>query len=292
MRKLSVLIPILTMAIVSHGPARAEPVLLKPKSQWNVDFGEDRCRLARLFSDGDNEHVLYFEQHYPSVTAGLTVGGRSLTRFEDRAETLVQTADGHTPLKTQPLKGEMQGFGDALIYPSLNLARDAQPANLPGLGPVMPSLDTAFADTVTYLSFRQGKREVQFNTGPLGNAFKVLNQCSESLIDTWGLDAEQHRTMMRRPRWNNQQEVAKMIVDRYPAGAARAGEQGVTRMRVIIDAQGKAESCVIDRATKADSLKSPACQVVMKEGSFEPGLDAAGKPMRSYFATTITYQLD
>lgn len=280
------------VALTSHSVARADPVVLKPKSQWNVDFGEDRCRLARLFSDGDNEHILYFEQHYPSVTAGVTVGGRSLTPFKDRAETLVQTADGRTPLKTQPLKGEMKGFGDALIYPSLDLARDAQPTDLPGLEPVVPRLDTAFADTIVYLSFSQRNRGVRFSTGPLGDAFKVLNQCSESLIASWGLDAEQHRKMMRGPRWTNQQEVAKMIADRYPAVAARAGEQGVTRMRVIIDAQGKTESCVSDRATKADILKSPACEVVMKEGRFEPGLDAGGKPMRSYYATTITYQLD
>jgi hypothetical protein len=43
-------------------PAQAEPVVLKPSSPWNVDFGEDKCRLSRLFGEGENQHYLAFQQ--------------------------------------------------------------------------------------------------------------------------------------------------------------------------------------------------------------------------------------
>lgn len=281
-----------SVALIGHGSANAETIVLKPTSKWNVDFGEQRCRLARMFSDGREEHLLYFEQNYPSSTAGLTVGGRSFARFENLADTAVQTADGRTPLKTTPYKGELDRNKSALIYSNLNLARDAQAENLQGLGPTLPRLDTAFADTIYYLSFRQRSREVRFETGPLGDAFKVLNQCSESFLGFWGLEVERHRSARRLPEWINREKLSRKIASRYPAAAAYAGEGGITRMRVIVDENGKPESCVIEKATTADSLKSPACQLMMKEARFEPALDAEGKPMRSFYATTVTYQMD
>lgn len=282
----------LSTALLADAPASADTVVLKPTSQWNVDYGEERCRLARLFSDGDNEHFLYFEQHFPSSSAGVTVGGRWFTRFENLTDTEVRTADGRGPLNTKPFKGEMERYRDALIYSNLNIARDAQLEHLPGLGPAVPHLNIAFADTVEYLSFRQRSREVRFDTGPLGSAFKVLNQCSESLIEFWGLDAERHRTARRLPTWVNQQELGQKIGKHYPAAAAFVGEGGITRMRVIVDARGRPENCVINKATTADSLKSIACQLVMKEARFEPGLDSEGQPMRSFYATTVTYQIN
>jgi hypothetical protein len=290
MRQLCIALALST-AMVCHGPVEAETVVLKPTSKWHVDFGEERCRLARTFSDGRDDHLLYFEQNYPSNAAGVTVGGRSFARFKDRAETEVQIADGRAPLKTLPHKGELDRNRSALIYANLNLALDAQPENLRGLGPAVPRLNTAFADTVAYLSFRQREREVRFDTGPLGSAFKILNQCSESFLEFWGLDVEQHRGARRLPRWINDEEVERKIVKRYPAAALIASQGGITRMRVIVDERGMPESCVIEKSTTADSLKSPACQIMMKDARFEPAVDAGGKPMRSFFATTLTYQM-
>ena len=44
--------------VTSPAAAAADPVVLKPSSPWNVDFAETKCRLARLFGEGDDRHLL------------------------------------------------------------------------------------------------------------------------------------------------------------------------------------------------------------------------------------------
>jgi TonB family protein len=275
---------------VSAVPAQAKTVTLKASSPWNVDFGEERCRLTRLFTDGKDQHVLYFEQHFPSVQAGLTVAGRGFSYFENRTKTEVSTLPDRAALETLPYVGKMEGFDSALIYPAFYIGRSDTDTDLPNREGVLPTLDSAFADKVNHITFRQRSREVRFDTGPLGKAFGVLNECATTLVDSWGLDGAKHLTARSLPRWINEKQIVRKILANYPLAAQNRGEQGITRMRVIVDEQGAVEDCTIIKATTTEFLESPACRA-MRDARFEPAIDAEGKPMRSYFATNVTYQI-
>jgi TonB family protein len=61
-------------------------------------------------------------------------------------------------------------------------------------------------------------------------------------------------------------------------------------MRVVVSTQGTVEDCVILKATNTDRLDSPACRAMLN-ARFEPALDAAGQPMRSFHAESIVYQM-
>src|SRR3546814_10235975 len=77
--------PLAVLACLAASPARAAddaPVVLEPSSQWNVDFAEDRCRLARTFGGEGNRHILLFEQGGPTAAFGLTVAGPQFERFK------------------------------------------------------------------------------------------------------------------------------------------------------------------------------------------------------------------
>jgi TonB family protein len=289
MRRTILALAALSTALVA-APVQAKPVVLKPSSPWNVDFGQDRCRLTRLFTDGSNQHVLFFEQHFPATGTGLTAAGRSFRSFESRIKTEVRVADDRAPLATVPFKGEMEGFDNALVYPNLELDRNETDPALPSREGALPTLDPAFGDTVDFLSFRQRSREVRFDTGPLGKAFKILNECTTGLVEAWGLDSAKHLTALTLPRWLNEKDVVRKIVANYPLAAQNRGEQAITRMRVIVSEQGAVENCVVIKATTTETLESPACKA-MRDARFEPALDAEGKPMRSYYATNVTYQI-
>jgi TonB family protein len=289
MRRTILALAALSTALLA-APVHAKPVVLKPSSPWNVDFGKDRCRLTRLFTDGSNQHVLFFEQHFPATGTGLTAAGRGFRSFENRIKTEVRVADDRAPLATVPFKGEMEDFDNALVYPNLELSRNETDLALPGREGALPTLDPAFGDTVDFLSFRQRSREVRFDTGPLGKAFKILNECTTGLVEAWGLDGPKHLTALKLPRWINEKDVVRKIVANYPLAAENRGEQAITRMRVIVSEQGAVEDCVVIKATTTETLESPACKA-MKDARFEPALDAEGRPMRSYYATNVTYQI-
>ncbi|MEP2735183.1 MAG: energy transducer TonB [Erythrobacter sp.] len=274
-------------------------VTVDPSMPWNVDFGDEKCRLSRIFGEGENQHFLYFEQHAPSTYAAMTVSGSGFKRFRDRRETQIHLFDAQEPLKTDPLPGDTEEFGKALIYSGINLEagdgsqkprseRKSDAERSTSIGTVF--LDTDFAAKTEYLNFEQGKHSVRLNTGPLGEAFKVLNQCTGGLVTAWGLDLEQHKTMTRKPEWTNQASIARRVQDSYPSAALRKGESAIFRMRVIVDEEGAVAECIMNKTTVADSLESPACKE-MRSAEFKPALDAQGRPMRSYYVTSITYSI-
>lgn len=287
------LISAVTATVMAAAPAQAEPVVVKPSSPWNVDFAADSCRLVRLFGEGENLHFLAFQQYSPGKGFGLTVAGPGLKRFRSLGRTMINFHDAQPPRETTPFTGTVGEFGTGVIYANLGIEEappkdDAAPSQALRSG--VPMLDLAQAKQAKFVALRQGKHEVRLETGPLDEAFAVINQCTLDLVRNWGLDPDRHVTAQTRPRWTNQDVIARRIQQEYPAEAARVGEQGIMRMRVIVSAEGTVESCTILKSTQTQELESPACKM-MKQARFDPARDAGGLPFRSYYVTSITYRM-
>lgn len=271
-------------------PAQAKSVDIAPSSPWNVDFGADKCRLARFFGEGENRHLLFFEQYWPGDRFGMTVAGPSYKRFQSRIRTDVRFSEAQKPFETLPFTGTVGDYGSGVIFSTLSLAKDEAREPAEDAAPTrVPELDKNAARQAEFVSLRQRGDQIRLLSGPLDEAFAVLDNCALDLIGTWGLDVAQHRTATRLPRWINKDAVVKRIVAVYPRQALNSGEQGIMRMRVTVSEQGTVETCTIIKATTTEQLESPACKA-MQGARFEPALDANGKPMRSYFAETIVYR--
>ncbi len=273
------------------GSAQAEkaPVVLEPSSQWHVDFGEERCRLARVLGEGENRHLIFFEQWGPQKKFGFTVSGPAFERFHNRKPTQLRFLPHQKNLEIDAFKGDVGSFGPALIYSSVSLSGDDDVAIGRG-GTSLPELDTHLAKQVRSILINQGKREVALQTGDLGDAFTLMNQCAQDLLNDWGVDLEAHKTATKLPVWTNEKVISRRIIDNYPRKALNRGEQGIMRMRVMVDEVGAVTNCVIDKATLTQSLESPACKA-MYSATFEPALDNNGKPMESFYITGIKYQI-
>lgn len=288
MRK-AVLVAAAICTAVCHTPVLAEPVVLKPSSPWNVDFADNKCRLGRLFGEGEDGHLLSLEQYWPSVQAGLTIAGPALKRFRPFKDVEIAFFEGQSPQSRVALMGKVEGIGTALVISSIRLDGETQEGDGP-LGPVGPDAMMAMGKKANTLLVRQGNQTVTLQTGPLGEAFKVMNSCTLDLLRGWGVDTEKYITARSGPVWSNQATLARKIAAFYPSYAAASGEQAILRMRVIVSAEGAVESCEIIEATNSKRLKSPACEI-MGDAKFEPARDASGQPFRSFFATSIVYRL-
>lgn len=279
--------------------AKDGPVVIEPATPWNIDYGKETCRLARVFGEGENRHAVFFTQWGPGDTFSFTVGGNAFKRYQGGKRTLLRIFDGQEAKRTKPLKGNLNDVGPALIYTSLNLETGQEKSEKQALMtkalayldtnvPSLPKLDTEFAAKASYIALKQSGHEVMLNTGPLDIAFEALNNCSASLITEWGLDLEQHMTMTRPPIWTNQKAITRRIIANYPTTALRKGEQAIVNMRVNIDEAGAVTQCTIGKTTDTNYLNSPACGP-MQKAEFKPALDKDGKPMPSYYRTSITY---
>ena len=71
-----------TVSAFAGAAARADeqPVtVLKPASEWNLNYAEDRCRLGRLFGGETDETIFWIEQSAPSASfSWLIAGGASI----------------------------------------------------------------------------------------------------------------------------------------------------------------------------------------------------------------------
>jgi TonB family protein len=269
-------------------PVQAEIVMIPPSSPWNVDFGENKCRLARFFGEGEDRHLAFFEQYWPDESFGLTVAGPQFKRFRSRASTQLRFADEQPLQDTNPFTGTIGEYGSGVVYSSASLVAKDEEADESAMR--FEQLDLPSAKGAAYVGLKQRGDEIRLMTGPLDEAFAVLNRCTSDLVAAWGLDPEQHRSATKLPVWTNRDAVVRRIVSLYPRNALNMGEQGIMRMRVIVGTDGAVEDCTILKATDTEKLESPACEA-MKKATFTPALDAAGKPMRSYYVSGIVYQI-
>lgn len=128
MRAIYILVSLLfATCALALAPANAarEPVVLKPTSEWFVDFGEARCRLTRIYGEGKDRHAIFFQQCQPSRSFAFTAAGPTFKRFMSRRDTMVRFAQDQEPRETMPFVGESEGIGKAVIYtqPSVTTAR-------------------------------------------------------------------------------------------------------------------------------------------------------------------------
>lgn len=278
--------------VLAAGPLRAEPIVLKPYGPWNVDFGEDSCRLQRLFGSAEDKQVLMFQQYWPDDRAGMTVAGSAFGRFRNDDRTELSFADGQEPIRAAAYAGSLGDYGDALVFASIGFKAAAPRADASdnAAGSAFRQMDLAFGKQARFVAVRQGGREVRFATGAMDSAFEVLNQCTLEQVRALGLDVDRYKTLRSHPRWVNRDALTRRIVASYPSEARAQGEQGIMRMQVIVGADGKVESCRVLKATTTQRLESPACDI-MQRAEFTPAIDAEGKPFRSLYATSITYRM-
>lgn len=289
------LIPVAALAgLAAPVCAKDARMVLEPITQWNVDFGEEKCRLARVFGDAKNKHLLFIEQGGPETNFVLVAAGPAFERFRRPNRISIQFGAFPPIEKPAPMLGNMEDGAATLIYSRLNFQE--RPNSEPDAeeSEVLDSLakiDTESASKIDAIRMHYGKRTVVFNTGNIGEAIKVMNECALNFVESWGLDRAAHESMTRLPEWTNMKAIAREIQESYPSEALRKGESGIFRLRVIVEADGSVSDCIINNATTTDSLQSPACSE-MKRAEFKPALDKNGAPMRSFYVTNVTYRLN
>lgn len=269
--------------------ARPETSHLKPSSPWNLDFGETKCRLQRVFEKDGKRHALIIEQSAPGQGFGLILAGPELSRLKGAKELGVGLgADVPIDLKERILPGTLPDYGSAFIMGSVTIP---PPKGDASTGPTLRSagIDLARAATVNriVLATAKGAPAIAFETGNMKEAFAALNTCTDDLLAQWGLDPQQHRAF-RPPMLANGVELATHLQRNYPVAAARKGESGVFGFRLIVEPDGKVSSCHVEASTRVTEL-DPRCDAIVRIARLEPARDAQGQPMRSFYFSRLTY---
>lgn len=289
--------------------AAKEPLRLAPSSKWHVNYADDSCRLARTFGTGKQQVVLALDRFQPGPTVYMTLMGTPVGVNGNARKVVILFAPNEVEQPRTFEVGKVESGSPAVIVidgvivggndPAWEAAiaddasgKDEGAKDGGRYAPTeRPDIDPARNDAVTSVEIRlQGKQPVLLETGSMGAPMKALAACADDLLRGWKIDVEAHRNLSRRaiPAGN---PASWMSGNDYPPLLAMRGQQGIVYFRLIVDAAGKPTSCHIQQSTRPVEFDDAVCKGLMRRATFEPALDAAGKPMVSYYLNRVRFRM-
>lgn len=291
----------------SHNIAFAKddeaPLVLEPSSHWNLDYADDSCRLARIFGEGDDKVAFYIERYEPGDRFFLMVAGEPLNgstranaKFsfgpngKEREGTGEMGAFGayapalfESNMALMPLSDDNEDYNALKSFDAEEIAADTDV-----LGQELSSAQEA---SIEWLDIqRRSKRAVRLALGSMGEPMNAMRTCSQQLLTDWGIDVDAHKGLTRRVtptrnpgRW--------MSPSDYPTGLLRKGMQGLVQVRISVGTDGKPTQCHIQKSTRPQGFDDAVCDALMRKARFDPALDKDGKPLASYWRTSVRFDI-
>lgn len=289
-------------ATLGAAPAAAEDadtIVMQPASSWQLDMADNKCRIARLFGEGEQKTIFYLEQWDPSRAAAWSVAGPSVKKFRPRRDTRFEFGPGGDEREFEFIDANLGDYGNSITYTSTIVADPNQAAEdyeqdytVDPRG--VPALDSEGASSITGLTLSQkGRDDLFFELGSMKAPLKAMNFCMEDLMQHWGFDVEQQKSVQYPPDFKNQERVAERVMRHYPNDALRNGGQADFHLRLTIDAEGSVESCVLINQTLAEDfdMRRHPCTAFEEFAEFEPARTAAGDQVSSFYVSRIVYRI-
>jgi hypothetical protein len=290
----------LLSAGVAHTQEAADVVVLKPSSPWAMNYAEDSCHLARAFGEGEEKVTAEFRQFGPSTTFVLVLVGESLERYRGRTEPLITDFRplGARKEHRDALAGTLPD-GRHLIQTFASFGADDEPKYRAGAArnrswqperaeyaPIVP--DRAAEANAKQLYLNGPFREpIILELGPMDKPMDAMRTCIDQLLIKWGFDSQAHRTLTRRAAPAGNPGSWLSTAD-YPAAMLRAGRSAAVHFRLMIDEAGAPTDCVVQTAV-GSGFDELTCRLLRKRARFTPALDAQGRPIPSFFASSVSW---
>lgn len=259
-----------------------------PSSPWNVDYADDSCALRRSFSYANRSLIFEARQFQPGDRLAVTVVSKQFSqdlpspkiRFspdskphEVKSSYSLQYPSGASGFvwndSFMPIVMGVDGVGSINVTDEFRDAREFAIQGIELSGSLRPPILIA--------------------TGEMHSPMKAMRKCMDELLTHWGLDAPTQRELTQTASPLDQRQWAKIIQAEYPSAMLNQMKGGIVRIRMIVGPNGKGQSCHIQVPSQDPSFEKSACNGMMKASQFRPALDAAGKPVTSYYTTSIIY---
>lgn len=261
---------------------------LAPSSVWAVNYADESCELGRRFGTGDDEVTLVLRANGPGGLFVVSAFGKPLNLALRSATIFVRLGDVEQlpitffALATAEGIPGIQSVQQVSVGPVPN-PRDTVPrVGLPGV----LAVDPAYEKRMDYLALESVlAKDVVLETGSMGEPLAALRTCVDELMTHWNVNLETQRTLSRRPIPKTNPQTWIRSGD-YPGGARR---NALVNFRLVVDEQGGVAECVIQGATQPKEFAATACSRLNRRAEFEPALDAAGRPTRSYYLSSVVF---
>ena len=280
------------IGLIAAQSANAAPKVqtFSPSSPINVDYADDSCALRREFTSGDDKVLLELRQFAPGDKFHATVASTSFRPgLQPLKVRILPDAKAHDAASSSALNYPNRLFGYSWTDSFMPLEKGSDKLQVIGSIPDR----TAREKAIQGIELSAGlTRTIVLMTGEMNRPMDVMRKCMDELLTHWGINAVANRTLSRRAEAKDQQEWARIIQDKYPGKMLALEMSGIVRVRVMVGPDGLPTSCHMQVRSQDPSFEKTACTGLMKVSRFIPALDAAGKPIASYYVTSIFYKVN
>lgn len=263
-------------------------IRFEPSTPWNIDYDDDSCALRRNFAADGKTVKLEMRRFQPDGAMTFTVAAPigQFSEARPRLRILPDAKAHDAALAT------LARFGaDSAGFTWLDDLAAADPAPLKTPAGAWDRLDRERRErSITGIELHAiADPPIVLATGELFKPMEAMRACTDELLNHWGIDAGAQKTLTRKVKAKNWGIVAKAVGRTYPKELLAKEQNGIVRVRFIVDENGKPKSCHIQRMAGDQAFADLACSRMMSYAQFEPALDSTGKPVASYFTTSVTY---
>lgn len=288
LRSLVVQLAVCSLVAVSPAALAAEsaPISLARDGPWVANYDDDKCQLLAKFGTGDATIVARFTRFQPSDGFDLALTGESLKRAGTTSK--VKLGFGPGPGEREAM-ADLGTFGNKPLMMFGGQRLDNRSVTTDGPAQSWPSLTPAQEAAVSTLTVRfGGARNYRPELGSMAGPMAAMRTCITDLLKHWGYDPQEVAAQSRRatPIGNPGSWVTTKD---YPSKSVMMGHNGLLQFRLDIDEAGKVLGCHILARTRPDEFADIACRAITSRASFEPALDAAGKPTRGYYMNKVRF---
>jgi TonB family protein len=278
---LSVIIGALPATVFAQ---RAPLETLKRDGNWVVDYDRDACHLIAQFGTGKDMIIMRLTRYELGDPFYLNLYGRRLWNNNPRTEATVDFGLRETPVETEAVNGTAGDLPMTMLgWMRLDGWEGAKPEDVAPR--VHPAQEAAVSGVVVRI-----RREKPFRLefGSLAKPMEQLRACQADLLKSWGYDPAVQATLSKPVRAAS--SGAWLRSTDYPSEALITGQNGVVQFRLDVEADGRIAGCHVLARTSPDVFADTTCRAISRRAKLEPALDAAGKPVRSYYVRRVRWQ--
>lgn len=276
-----------------------QPVMLAPAGPWQLDMAEHKCRIARLFGEGEQETVFYLEQWDPSRSAFWNVAGPPLEKYKDWRDTRFVFGPGGDEDEFKFVPSTLGDYGSAIgggstIAPHEHPHANAEDPDYEKEPRGLQILDSEGAKGIRFLTLSQKSRaDVVLELGDMEAPLAAMNSCMRNLVEHWGFDPAKQERVQTPVKISNINDVARIIQKEYPKDALRRGGQADFHYRLTVAADGRVEDCFLLNQTLAEDfdIRRHPCTAFRERAEIEPARTASGEAVRTYYTGRIVYRM-
>lgn len=222
------------------------------------------------------------EQFQPNAQVQIMLIGKRIESASDYGSFRVRLGSGQHQFDTWAIDITLPDRRVGTLLPRMQFAQPGATANLS-----WP--DQAQFQSINEMAFTASVMgTVVLQTQSLARAMDEMRKCHDRMIAGWGFDPLVQARLSRPlvPLGNPGKWVQPKD---YPSRGLRLRRSSLVAFRLNVDSGGRPTACFVARSYNHDDFANLTCSLLMKRASFEPALDAEGKPTPSYFVSSVSW---